>query len=524
MARRKNPTPEPVKRVRCAIYTRKSTDEGLDQAFNSLDAQRESCEAYIQSQMHAGWVALSDRYDDPAYSGGNLARPALQRLLRDIEAGRVDSVVLYRVDRLTRSIIDFARLIEVFERHGVIFVSVTEQFSTATPTGRLQLHMILSFAQYEREVAAERIRDKIRLAKARGKHMGGPEVLGYDAADGRLTVNRDEARLVHHIFTRFTRLGSATKLAAELNAQGHTTKTWTTRGGKTTGGRPWTKTSVTRLLNNRKYLGQVGHYGETFEGEHDAIVEKPLWDKAQAILAENSTVRSNNTRAQVPALLRSVIHCGHCDAAMTPTSTIKKARTYRFYRCSAAARNGHGTCPVRSVAAGQIEEAVVGQLRAVFRTPELVARTYREAKSREREETDRLRGDKAELEKRLVELKQAADRLLKADGNGAGSLAEELRRAGDDMDDVKTRMDGVVADLQTLESGQLSEREVIDALTALDPVWNELFPAEQTRILQLLVEHVVVRLDGLEISLRVEGMASLVEDLRLHEGAKRQAA
>jgi site-specific DNA recombinase len=284
--RRRTTSEAQTRRIRCAIYTRKSTDENLDNGFNSLDAQREAAEAYIASQRHEGWVALPNRYDDGGFSGSNMERPGLQRLLEDVGAGRIDCVVVYKVDRLSRSLLDFARIIEAFDRRGVSFVSVTQQFNTTTSMGRLTLNILLSFAQFEREIIGERIRDKVAATKRKGKYTGGVPVLGYgvDRVNHRLVINPQEADLVRHVFRRFIAAGSTTELAKELNAQGHTTKSWTSQKGQLRPGRPWNKGHVYRILNNLLYLGEVTHRGNRYPGEHEAIVPRDLWDKAHTIL------------------------------------------------------------------------------------------------------------------------------------------------------------------------------------------------------------------------------------------------
>jgi site-specific DNA recombinase len=397
----------------------------------------------------------------------------------------------------------------------ISFVSVTQQFNTTTSMGRLTLNILLSFAQFEREIIGERIRDKVAAAKRKGKYTGGMPILGYDVdrPSKRLLVNDDEAKLVRHIFKRFIQLGSSTELAGELNAQGHRTKAWTTAKGTVQGGRPWNKAHLYRLLNNRKYVGEIEHKGTFYPGEHEAIVPRELWADAHKILAENYAVRSNRTRAKTPALLKGIVRCGHCGGAMGPTFTRKKGKTYRYYLCVHASKNGYSKCPVGTVAAGEIEEAVVGQLRAVFRSPELIAQTFRGAKSRESEELERLRREKTELEDRLRVLKELAARLLQADGNGGGAIAEDLRRSGDEIDDVKRRIEVVAAEVRGLEAHVLTEREVIEALERLDPVWEELFPGEQTRIVHLLVERVEVGPEGLAVRLRSDGIRSLVAEI-----------
>jgi site-specific DNA recombinase len=443
-SRRDDQMNSPPRKVRCAIYCRKSSEEGLDQTFNSLHAQRESCLNYVRSQAHEGWIALDHAYDDPGFSGGTLERPALRRLLRDIESGSIDAVVCYRIDRLTRCLTDFARLVDIFERNEISLVSITEHFNTATSIGRLNLHMILSFAQYERELAGERIRDKFMISRKRGMWMGGWVPTGYRLEERKLMLEPTEAALVQHIFERFLQVGSATKLVHELNAAGHRTKR----------GKPFDKGIVYKLLNSRTYVGEVEHKGTAYPGEHEALVDRATWDKVQAILAQNRHRRASRTRAATPALLKGLIF-GPDGKAMAPSHTRRRGRLYRFYRTATSVKLCHGACPIRAVPAGEVEAAVINQIRALLRSPEIVVRVWRAAQ---------------------------------------------------------------------LDGEAIGEREVVEALQRLDPLWHQLFPLEQARILQLLVERVVVRLDGLEISLRVEGISSLVEDLRLHEGAERQAA
>ena len=361
-------TAAPAKVVRCAIYTRKSHEEGLEQEFNSLDAQRESCEAYVASQRHDGWVVLPTRYDDGGFSGGNTERPALKRLLDDVEAGRIDAVLCYKLDRLSRSLADFVRLMERFENRGVSFVSVTQHFDTQSSMGRLTLNVLLSFAQFEREVTAERIRDKLAAAKMKGKYVGGRPVLGYDVDRERmrLVINKGEADLVRHIFRRFIQLGSCMLVARELNREGHRTKAWTARSGKKRGGVLWNKAYVHWTLTNRRYVGEVMHQGQAYPGEHEAIIDRRTWDRVHAILGENRRYRATQTRKKTAAILKGILRCGACGTPMAPAYTTRRRRRYQYYVCHAASKNGHDTCPVKSVPAGQIEGAVFEYLRSLF--------------------------------------------------------------------------------------------------------------------------------------------------------------
>ena len=433
-----------VLKRRCAVYTRKSSEEGLDMEFNSLDAQRGSCESYVASQKAEGWLLVPDRYDDGGFSGGTLERPALQRLMADIEAGRVNTVICYKIDRLSRSLMDFARLVEVFDRHGVTFVSVTQSFNTTSSMGRLTLNVLLSFAQFEREVIGERIRDKFAASRRKGMWMGGWAPLGYDVKDRKLVVNEPEAKLVRCIFERFVKTGSATRLAQALAAEG-------TLGKR---GKPIDKGAIYKLLNNRLYIGEAVHKGESYPGGHEAIVPQALWVKVHSILMENPNRRAGSARAQTPALLKGLIF-GPTGAAMSPTHTRRKQKLYRYYVSQTALKQGAAACPIRRVPAAEIEAAVVNQIRVLLRSPEIVVATWRAARQ---------------------------------------------------------------------EDSQITESEVRDALHRFDGLWNELFPAEQARIVHLLVERVDISGEGVRIRLRTEGLASLVRDLRQPNGSEAREA
>jgi len=361
----------PKRRLRCAIYTRKSSEEGLEQEFNSLHAQRESCEAYIASQRSEGWVLVRDQYDDGGISGGTLERPGLKRLLSDIDAGLVDVVVVYKIDRLSRSLMDFSKLVEVFDRNDVTFVSVTQSFNTTTSMGRLTLNILLSFAQFEREVTGERIRDKFAASRAKGMWMGGFVPMGYDVIDRKLAVNEAEAATVLGIFERFVELGSATTLTRELVAA----RTLNKRG------KPIDKGFLYKLFRNRLYLGEAVHKGTSYPGEHKAIIDQPLWDQVQSILQESPRQRAANTRCQTPALLKGLIFTAN-GVAMTPTATKKGSRHYRYYTSMDAIRNraGEGTDGFVRLNAGMVEGAVVQHIRSLLRTPEIVARAVEAAR------------------------------------------------------------------------------------------------------------------------------------------------
>ena len=412
--------------------------------FNTLDAQRESCESYITSQKTEGWMAVVDRYDDGGFSGGNLERPGLKRLLADIEGDRIDCVVVYKIDRLTRSLMDFSKLVESFERNNVTFVSVTQHFNTTSSMGRLTLNILLSFSQFERELSAERIRDKIAASRRRGIWMGGHPPLGYDVRDRKLIINETEAELVRHIFKRYIQIGSSSNLARELAEQGCMTKSWTSKTGRVREGKLIDRGVLFRILNNRVYIGDVVHKENIYPGEQDAIIDRTDWERVQTILATNTHRRANRSRAQTAAPLKSILRCGSCGRAMAPSHTRKGGRLYRYYICQNAINNGYDACPLKTVAAREIEGIVLGQLHALVQTPEMVINTWRAAKTDE---------------------------------------------------------DGI------------TERDVVQALQTIDPVWESLFPGEQHRLVQLLVGRVTVNTNDIELRLRGEGIDTLIRDL-----------
>jgi site-specific DNA recombinase len=423
------------RRQRCAIYTRKSSEEGLDMAFNSLDAQREACEAYATSQKAEGWATIRERYDDGGFSGGTLERPGLKRLLQDVEGGLIDVIVVYKIDRLSRSLMDFAKLVEIFDRNNVTFVSVTQSFNTTTSMGRLTLNILLSFAQFEREVIGERIRDKVAASRKRGMWMGGYVPMGYDVRDRKLMINEAEAATVKMIFERFVAIGSATTLAKALAAEGVRNKR----------GKPIDKGFVYKLINSRVYIGEAVHKGTAYPGEHQAIIDQSLWDKVHGILQESPRLRAKNTRRQTPALLKGIIFT-ETGVAMTPTATKKGARLYRYYASMDLIRNrptGDASGPLR-LPAGMVEDAVVGEIRRMVRAPEVAA-----------------------------------------------------------------RISGLLRD----ERPAVEEKAVITALGEFDRLWAALFPAEQTRIVQLLVERVTVGPTGIAVDLRHEGLRSVLRDM-----------
>lgn len=365
---RSRSSPPTVKSHRCAIYTRKSSEEGLEQDFNSLDAQREACDAYVKSQKSAGWVALPTMYDDGGFSGGNMERPALRRLLADIEAGRIDTVVVYKVDRLTRSLADFAKIVDAFDAKNVSFVSVTQQFNTTTSMGRLTLNMLLSFAQFEREVTGERIRDKIAASKAKGMWMGGMTPLGYDAKDRKLVINSEEAETVRHIFRRYAALKSVRALKEGLDASGIVSKMRICANGTQRGGLPMARGALYLMLQNSIYRGQIVHKGTVHPGLHEAIIEEDLWNEVQDVLAKNRIERMTQSTATAPSLLAGLVYDGNGER-MVPTHANKKGVRYRYYISQSLIKRG---CPRTTdtgarVPAADLEALVEKRIQSLLR-------------------------------------------------------------------------------------------------------------------------------------------------------------
>ncbi|KAF0810061.1 site-specific integrase protein [Alcanivorax sp. S71-1-4] len=421
---------------RCAVYCRVSSDERLDQSFNSIDAQKEAGHAFIKSQTHEGWIAVADDYDDGGFSGGNMERPALRRLLADIEAGRIDIVVVYKIDRLSRSLADFARMVEVFDRCGVSFSAVTQQINSATSMGRLMLNVLLSFAQFEREVTGERIRDKIAASKAKGMWMGGPLPLGYDVQNRLLVVNEAEAAVVRRIFADFARDRSTTHMVRNYAAEGIRTKT----------GRTFCKQSIYKLLHNRMYLGEIVHKGRYYPGQHPPILTRAQWQAAHDVLAQTAEERraAVATDGRGLPLLRGLLFTTSGER-LIPTHTVRKGRCYRYYTPAKDRHYGAGASNFGSLPAESIEALVVEQVCQVLRAPESVQAVW-----------DRVRASAIDLD----------------------------------------------------------EARVVMPMRQLAAVWPSLFPAEQRRLAQLLIERVLIGDDGLEILWRDAGWVELIDELR----------
>jgi DNA invertase Pin-like site-specific DNA recombinase len=359
---------------RCAVYARVSSDERLDQSFNSIDAQREAGAAFIASQRTEGWVPVVDDYEDPGFSGGNMERPGLKRLLQDIQAGLIDVVVVYKIDRLSRSLADFAKMVEIFDKHRVSFSSVTQQINSATSMGRLMLNVLLSFAQFEREVTGERIRDKIGAAKRKGMWMGGALPLGYRVENGKLLIVPEEAQTIRWIYETFAQSRSTTLLVKELMDKGIRGKT----------GKFMCKQGLHKLLTNRIYLGELRHKGEYFPGQHQAIIDHKHWEQAQAVMAVNSRQRASDVwakRAKHEYLLRGMVFTQDGDIYLPMTTRKGNGKAYRYYVVGKNHNMGAGTVPMRNLPAGDLETAVMAQVLDVLRSGQMVNRYWTQIQS-----------------------------------------------------------------------------------------------------------------------------------------------
>lgn len=514
MSKAKNKAGDDKKVVRCAIYTRKSTEEGLQQEFNTLDAQRESGEAYIAAQRQEGWVCLPDRYDDGGFTGGNMDRPAVKRLMKDIEAGKIDCVVVYKVDRLSRSLLDFAKIMETFEKHQVSFVSVTQQFNTVHSMGRLTLNILLSFAQFEREIISERTRDKIAAARRKGKFAGGKPVLGYDllssAAGPKLIVNDDEATRVRAIFELYLKHEALIPVVTELDKRGWTTKVWETKDGRRVGGRRFDKNLLYHLLTNVVYIGKVRYREEIHAGQHAAIVDAEIWQRVQAVLQRNRRTGGAAVKNKHGALLKGLLRCEPCQCSMGHAYTADGNKRYRYYVCLNAQKRGWHTCPSKSVPAGDIERFVIDQIKAIGKDRAVLAATVRNARSQGQRSLTELESEERSLQKELARLNVAL-RKPKAGENtpeGAVAVQDRIRELDQMATEVRDR-------IVSLSREIVDEREVAAALSAFEPVWDTLGPKEQARIIHLLVER--VDYDGkagtIAVTFRPNGIKILAQQL-----------
>jgi site-specific DNA recombinase len=483
------------KKIYCAIYTRKSTSEGLDQDFTSLDAQREAAESYIASQRNEGWLALPDRYDDAGYTGANVERPALQKLLSDIKDGRVDCIVVYKVDRLSRSLLDFTQLLEVFEKNSVTFVSVTQNFNTNTSMGRLTLNILLSFAQFEREIISERTRDKMAAGRRKGKWLGGRPVLGYDLdrENHKLIVNEKEAETVREIFDLYIKERSLLSVAIRLNDKGYETKKFVTKSGKVLGGGKFKNTYIQHIIKNVVYIGKVKYMGQLYHGLHNPIVGKDIFEKAQEILATNRVKRQSSKNTKNIGLLNHLLRCKACNSIMFHTYSAKGNYKYRYYVCMNAQKRGYSNCPTRSVNAQAIEDAVIDALRKIACDSKAQEQSIKSLRESLQEEIEHLKEEQknigSEVQDLSIRIKGLKESLEHDKGDQSLPAIEVNNLKGKLLNDERLMSEMRIKKIQ-IEEELVTREEFMEALSVTSPVWDTLFPQEKRRILKLMLREV----------------------------------
>jgi len=505
--------------VRCGIYCRVSTDERLGQEFNSLHAQREAAEAFIASQRSEGWTASPEPYNDGGWSGATTERPALKQLLADVVDGKIDTVIVYKLDRLSRSMRDFLNLIALFEKHGVAFVSVTQQFNTSTPVGRMTLRMLMSFAEFERDLVSERTRDKLQAARRKGKSVGGHLVLGYDRdpGGGRLVVNLDEAEVVREIFRLFLEHRSLVAVAAELTRRGVTLKRWTTRDGRVFGGGRFDKVNLRRLLTNYTYIGKVNFQGTIYDGEHEGIISPKVFREVQHVLEESRRDRGAALRNSHGALLRGLLNCGSCGTAMIHAPTKARGRLFRYYRCTNSVRRGAGACPTRSVSADRVEQFVVDQIRRIGADPTLQQATFEQAVAQVRAQRRGLKAEAKRIERDLAAARVDVERLVggitRIKGPAADAIAAELARVQERVATLESRQREVEAEIATLAKQDIDRDAVAAALVEFDQLWSVLLTPERERVMRLLIDRIDYGAGELTIQWRLAGFGELASEV-----------
>ncbi len=482
-----------TKEIRCAIYTRKSTTEGLEQEFNSLDAQRESCSSYIASQRHEGWVEIDKPYDDGGFTGGNMERPALKQLLEDIKAGVIDCIVVYKVDRLSRSLMDFSRIMDTFDNSDVSFVSVTQQFNTTSSMGRLTLNILLSFAQFEREIISERTRDKMSAARRKGKYIGGRPVLGYDIdrATKKLIVNEMEAERVRQIFDLYLKCEGLIGTLDAIQASGWRSKSWVTKADKQIGGGQFYKTTLHALLTNPIYIGKVTYHDEMFEGEHQAIVDPAVFAAVKKKLDCNRVNLGDRIQGKSPGVLAGLLRCAACNSAMTHSTSgrSKRGKRYRYYVCNKATKRGHKTCPRPSLPAEEVERFVVAQLQSLTIDESLLNETCHRVSRSISDKRNTLQKELSLLSVSLSFVKRAIEAASTPTGDDAreakrlesfASLTEQQRR------DLRRRNE-LQDQLAKIQAGAPDRQTILKAIKNLEGLWEHLTMGERSRLMSQLV-------------------------------------
>lgn len=500
------------KPLRCAIYTRKSTSENLDMDFNTLDAQRDAGEIFVKAQVHQGWEVLPTRYDDGGFTGGNMDRPALKRLLKDIDDGHVDCVVVYKVDRLSRSLLDFARMMEVFEQKGISFVSTTQQFNTATPIGRLTLHLLLSFAQFEREMISERTRDKMAAARRRGKWVGGPPVLGYriDRVLRKLEVIPEEAEQVKAIFEMYLRMRSVRAVAEQVDAFGWRKKKYETKTGKTSGGGRVDRNTIHRILRNRTYTGCVVYKGEIHEGEHDAIIDVETFEKVQSIIDSKRNGQGPRRQRNFENILQGVLYCA-CNEKMTSaTGRSRSGTVYRYYRCYGQMKGPATECEHPRVPAGEVEQVIIDKIREVCADPTVRGEVAKRLQWGKEQSGRAIALERDVIQKKIDELGKEAASLLtfvRESGGKAGStVSDQLAKVELELDEQRLKANELDDRLRGLSAAVGRVQSALDLLSNFSEVWDVLVAEERCDLVKLLIERVDVNVPEGELHITLHDL------------------
>ena len=479
--------------VRCAIYTRKSTEENLKLDFNSLDAQRDSGENYIKSQVDNGWVLIDEHYDDAGFTGKNTERPAFQRLMNDVREGKIDVIVIYKLDRFSRSIRDFVNTLAELEEHNVSIICVTQPINTTGSMGRLLLNILMCFAQFEREMTSERTRDKIVAARRKGKWTGGPPVLGYnrvrDETGSRLVVNQHEAVIVNDIFQRYLSESSLLRVVQWLDSNGVRNKQYTTTKGTVRGGKDFDKSTIQKILRNPLYLGKITFNDQMYEGQHDAIVDEDTFGQVQGMLRRNRTCRGQHQRRNKHnALLKGLVLCKHCECLMSHHFTRRNKKQYRYYVCRRAQMKGWKTCPAPSLPAIDLEEFVLNKLRELCGDADLLLEIVAVSRGLIESQTD-------EINAKIRPLKQQVKRLnLRlcelAPQEGQDGVIEEMADLTEQMRHAENELTELNGQLATARKRLMDEDELLGAGESFDPMWQNLKADEKQRLIHLLIQQI----------------------------------
>ncbi len=503
----------PSKVIRTAVYCRQSVADDLD--FSSTDSQSQSIHAYIESQKDKGWSALPQDYVDHGYSGGTLNRPAFQKLMQDVKDHQVDVIVIHKIDRISRSLSDFVKIHDFFEQHGVALVATSQLFDTSTPVGRMTINLLATFADFEREMIRERTREKMGATRKKGMWTGGRPVLGYYLEDKQLKVNEEEANQVRAIYQLYLERGSLLAVAVELNRRGWTTKTHMFKNGKHDGGRAFDKPSVQRVLASSLYAGKVEYQGEQYEGAHEAIVDEETWKAVQTLLESHRCDRGRATRNKWSALLMGLVRC-HCGSALTHHYVSKGGKRFHYYVCEKTLKKGAAACPKSRIAMRKLENAVVEKIRTIGQDSGLLKETAAALKREREEQLPELRHEARHLEKDQKRLREGRKELLCAldQENGDHDSMEQLAELNNRFKIISIRLEEVMGDIETLKSRSSDEGDLRTALRAFGPIWEQLFPREKARILNLLIASVVFNGQDqtVEIRFRPNGITTLAAE------------